>query len=178
MTERDTVGELRTSLGSDDVNERREAVEILALLQDHPALLSATASADTYVRARALRALASVGGWRITLRLLRAVRDAEVEVREAAALALGARGGWLAVQALRRLSCDRHSRVRYRALVALAHVGSAAAWNVLEMASRRDEEDWIRRSAAWLRRGAGHDQGVGPERAETESGAGEESELR
>jgi HEAT repeat protein len=173
MTERETVDDLHASLHSDDINERREAVEILAVLEDPPALLSATESTDSYVRARAVRALASVGGWRITLRLLRAVYDAEAEVREATALALGARGGWLAMQALRKLSRDQQSRVRYRALVSLAHVGSAAARNVLEMASKRDDEEWIRRSAACLRNGSGRDRGDVPA-----PGAGEESDIR
>jgi HEAT repeat protein len=178
MIERETVDDLRALVHSDDVNERREAVEILAVLEDLPALLSATASTDTYVRARAVRALASVGGWKITLRLLRAVRDAEAEVREATALALGARGGWLAVRALRKLSRDQQSRVRYRALVSLAHVGSAAAWNVLDMASTRDDEEWIRRSAACLRSGVGYDRCdvFGP--GKSVPAAGEESDAR
>jgi HEAT repeat protein len=178
MTECDTVDDLRASLHSDDVDVRREAVEILALLEDLPALLLAAESTDTYVRARAMRALACVGGWRVTLRLLRAVRDAEAEVREATALALGARGGWLAVRALRWLSRDRHSRVRYRALVSLAHVGSAAAWNVLERASKRDDEEWIRRSAACLCSAADHDRGDVLAPGETAPGAGEESDSR
>jgi HEAT repeat protein len=115
---------------------------------------------------------------RITLRLLRAARDPEAEVREASALALGARGGWLAVRALGGLSRDPDSRVRYRALVSLAHVGSTAAWNVLETASARDDEEWIRRSAARLRSGAGRDQChvLGP--GQTVPTAGEESDAR
>jgi HEAT repeat protein len=110
--------------------------------------------------------------------LLRAARDPEAEVREATALALGARGGWLAVKALGGLSRDPDSRVRYRALVSLAHVGSSAARNVLEMASARDDEDWIRRSADHLRSGADRDRGNVLGRRETLPSAAEESDAR
>ena len=41
MNDRETVDDLRALLRSEDVNERCEAVEVLAVLEDLPALLFA-----------------------------------------------------------------------------------------------------------------------------------------
>ncbi len=146
------IKRIRKELGSSDAEMRGECVEALIALGDIRGLLRASRSRDTYVRARAVRALGKVPGGRITWRLSRLRHDPEADVRCAVAQALARRRGWFVARILAQLAGDEHAVVRYTSVTRLAQIDWSRAEPLLQAIMTGDAEGWVRDAAAALLR--------------------------
>ncbi len=150
MTDAQTIASIRRGLTDPDRDLRRESVEALVALGDLSGLRAALGSRDSYLRVRAVKALAPLSGDSMTWRMAGLAWDSVAEVRLAVAAALAERGGWLATWVLRHLAADPHPTVRYAALVGLARVDRRWACTRLRVVADTDEQLWIREAAAAL----------------------------
>jgi HEAT repeat protein len=150
MTDTQTIASIRQGLTDPDRDLRRESVEALVALGDLQGLRAALGSRDSYLRLRAVKALAPLAGEATVLRFTPLAWDSVAEVRLAVAAALAERGGWLATWVLRHLAADPHPTVRYAALVGLAHVDRRWACARLRVVADTDDQPWIREAATAL----------------------------
>ncbi|MGB3191477.1 MAG: HEAT repeat domain-containing protein [Limnoraphis sp.] len=134
-------------------------------------LIAALNDSDSYVRKRAVRALAKIGSaaWalgqmgnaEVLNPLIAALHDSDKYVRSSAATALGYIGNPEAVEGLIDALNDSDFVVRKSAAKALGRIGNAEALNPL-IAALNDSDRWVRWSAAEALGNIGNAEAVKP----------------